>query len=346
MDPEQRKAAFVQLGLALRSLEGEEQQAFRKDAEPLEKAVQNVASPEGWFTPDNISAALQHLARQLTEEQIDTWLEPYYDRLYRSNDAKNVAVIMAGNIPLVGFHDMLCVLMSGHAFLGKLSSKDDQLLPALAEVLCRIEPGFRSLISFEQAKLPAFDGVIATGSNNSARYFEKYFGPYPHIIRKNRNGVAILDGEEEEAELEVLGKDVFTYFGLGCRNVAKVYVPDTMDPERLMKCWEPYRYLIDHPKYNNNYHYNRATFLMNGSSFKDNGFILLKEDEKIASPLGMVYYEHYRDQERLREELQERRGEEVQCIVSRQDVPFGKAQAPDLWDYADDVDTMAFLLRL
>jgi hypothetical protein len=252
---------------------------------------------------------------------------------------------MAGNVPLVGFHDFLSVLITGNNVLAKLSSNDTQLLPFLANYLISIEPEFKDCISFSEKKLTNFDAVIATGSNNTARYFDYYFGKYPHIIRKNRNSVAILTGNETPQQLEALANDVFRYFGLGCRNVSKIFIPENYDFDTFFNGMFSWKELINNNKYIDNYDYNKAVYLMSKMNLLDNEFLLLKHDEEYASPISVVFYEFYKDLDKLNNKLSEE-SEHIQCIISEEHIPFGTAQTPNLWDYADGVDTVAFLLKL
>jgi hypothetical protein len=252
---------------------------------------------------------------------------------------------------MVGFHDMLCILISGNKFIGKLSSDDKLLLPFVAKVLVAIEPQFEGLIEFKEDQLKGMDAVIATGSNNSARYFEYYFGKYPNIIRKNRNSIAVLTDNETLAELKALGEDVFQYFGLGCRNVSKLYVPKGYKFDDFYSAIFGFKEVINTNKYANNYDYNKTVYLMSSNpTLLDNEFLLLKQDETMTSPIGVLFYEFYDDIKFLNERL-ERDREQIQCIVSKSEqiknaIPLGAAQCPQLNDYADGIDTMKFLLGL
>jgi len=256
---------------------------------------------------------------------------------------------MAGNIPLAGFHDFMCVLISGNIFVGKLSSQDKYLLPAIAEELNGIAPSVKESVFFTEERLPPFDAVIATGSNNSSRYFEYYFGKYPHIIRKNRNSVAILNGMESKEELGLLADDIFLYFGLGCRNVTKIFIPEGYDFTMLTKALRKYKDRLSmQSKYMNNYDYNKSIFLINQILHNDLEFCILKEDNSIASPISVLYYEYYRDISDVINYISVNR-EKIQCLVAGKTytnytVLFGKSQQPELWDYADGVDTMEFLI--
>jgi hypothetical protein len=249
----------------------------------------------------------------------------------------------------VGFHDFLSVLISGHKVLAKLSSNDKQLLPYLTGQLLVIEPGFQEFISFTEEKLENFDAVIATGSNNTARYFDYYFGKYPNIIRKNRNSVAVLNGTESAEQLEALANDIFRFFGLGCRNVSKLFIPKDYNFDNFFKAMFTWKHVINDHKYINNYDYNKAVYLMSLLPVLDNEFLLLKEDSGYSSPISVVFYEYYEDTEILRQKLDEN-SESIQCVVADGGIvaaiPFGKTQSPQLWDYADGVDTLDFLLKL
>jgi hypothetical protein len=257
---------------------------------------------------------------------------------------------MAGNIPLVGFHDFFYVLMSGNHMIAKLSSDDKYLLPAIAQKLIEIEPAFNDYISFTENKLENIDAIIATGSNNTARYFEYYFGKYPHIIRKNRNGVAVLTGEETKDEIAALCYDICRYFGMGCRNISKLFVPENYNFNNLLDALTKHSNMLDTSKYYNNYEYYKSIYLINLLPFYDNGSSILKEEKLIASPISVVYYEFYESLTDVNQFLTENK-DQIQCIVSKNkevkgSIPFGNAQSPGLMDYADGVDVMKFLIRI
>ncbi|NPA44654.1 MAG: acyl-CoA reductase [Chlorobi bacterium] len=333
MNLQQRINAFVKLG-----------DAILKNKEALKKGKQNP-----WFTESNLEYALTEIANSLSKENLEKWTS-MYPALQNEQEAKRLGVITAGNIPLVGFHDFLSVLISGNKFVGKLSSKDDKLMPAVIKLLLDIEPRFKDYIFISENKLENFDAVIATGSNNSARYFEYYFGKYPHIIRKNRNSVAVLTGNETDEELQLLADDIFLYFGLGCRSVSKLFLPDNYDLDNIFRNSLKHKEIINHNKYANNYDYNRAIYLMNLTEFKDNGIMLMKEDINMASPVSVVYFENYSKIETVKQRLEIEK-DNIQCIVANEGVisnaiPFGESQKPQLWDYADNVDTIEFLLSL
>jgi len=303
-----------------------------------------------WYIPEFVREACRRLGKSLTNSKLNHWLNPYRNKLSVSGKVRNVGVVMAGNIPLAGFHDFLCVLMSGNRFIGKLSADDNMLLPFIARKLVEFEPGYVSYIEMIEGKLENFNAVIATGSNNSSRYFEYYFEKYPHIIRKNRNGVAILTGHESIEDFKNLGKDIFLYFGLGCRNVSKVFVPAGYSFDSLFQAMESYRFTANHHKFYNNYEYYKSIFLINGVHHLDNGFVLVTKDNSYSSPPAVLYYEEYDNPIDLIQKLKSD-SQYIQCIVSGSKdipfvIPFGTAQNPELWDYADGIDTMEFLISL
>ena len=297
-----------------------------------------------WFTPENVRFAISSIAESLTEESIEKWLSKYPE-LSKANDPKTIAVIMAGNIPLVGFHDFICTLITGNRIIAKISSKDSELIIYMAKMLCEINNGFDTLINFTKNSLSGFDAVIATGSNNTSRYFEYYFGKYPNIIRKNRNSIAVIDGNESEHELKELGRDVFSYFGLGCRNVSKIFIPTGYELSNFTDNWNSYDYVINNNKYANNYDFYKAVYLVNKDKFTDAGYLLLKEEKAISSPVSVLHYEYYNTKSDLKTNIETHKNN-IQCIVSKNDIPFGKSQNPFLWDYSDGIDTIDFLLYI
>lgn len=314
--------------------------------EDFKALIQLSQSHNGWFTPENVYFAIQSWAKALTEVNLSQWLSAYE---LPNNKTKTVAIILAGNIPLVGFHDFLSVLMSGHKVLVKTSSNDQKLLPFLANYLIAVDSQITDYITFSEGKLDNFDAVIATGSNNTARYFEFYFKDKPSIIRKNRNSIAVLNGKETKEDLVNLGEDIFRYFGLGCRNVSKLFVPKDYDFDAFFKAIFEYKDAIFYEKYANNYDYNKAVFLMSNFKLLDNEFLTLKEDTSHASPISSVFYERYENLTEVQSRF-ETEAEQIQCIVSNnlieKSIPFGKTQQPELWDYADNVDTIKFLLKI
>ncbi|GGD93010.1 acyl-CoA reductase [Planktosalinus lacus] len=300
----------------------------------------------GWFTNENIRFALKNWSEALKNNHLKEWLLPYsFDTI----EPKTVAIVMAGNIPLVGFHDFLSVLMSGHKVLVKQSSKDKHLLPYLAKYLEYVAPGFKGYITFTEDQLSGFDAVIATGSDNTARYFEYYFKTKPHIIRKNRNSVAVLSGKESEVQLSALGEDIFRYYGLGCRNVSKLYVPEDYNFDAFFNAIYPWHTLVNKQKYANNYDYNKAVYLMSEFDFLDNGFFMLKEDTGYSSPIASCFYERYSSKNELLQRLKQDQ-KLIQCVVSKglieTEIAFGKSQQPQLWHYADNINTLDFLLNI
>ncbi len=314
------------------------------------RILENEPVLNPWFTSNSLTKALKSIASMLEEEMLVQWLGPYRIEPLASEAQLTVGLVMAGNIPLVGFHDMMSVLATGHRVIAKPSSKDDRLIRKVADVLADIDPGIGSRISFTDNKLSGMDAVIATGNNNSARYFEYYFRELPHIIRKNRNGVAVLTGKESNEELVALGEDIFSYFGMGCRNVTKLYIPETFDLKVLMAAMDNFRSLYQHHKYGNNVDYYRTMYLMNQEPLFDNGVLLLKEDPAIASPVGVVFYERYSDIGYVQQQLA-LHSEDIQCIVSTDpqieaSIQPGTTQEPMPWDYADGVDTIRFLMEL
>jgi len=347
MDLNKRILAFIELGKQLELLQKTE--LANKQLLKFKNIIQQASVSNDWFTIENINFAVSALAKSLSENNLNKWLKNYPE-LTNYNTHKKVALVMAGNIPLVGFHDLLCTLISGHKAVVKLSSKDDLLLKGIIDLLVNIETGFKDAVHFTDEQLKSFDAVIATGSTNSAKYFEYYFGKYPNIIRKNRNSVAVLSGKETKEELMQLADDIFLYFGLGCRNVSKLFIPDDFDVDRFFKAIFQYKEVINHNKYANNYTYNRSVYLMNKIGFLENGFLIIKEDLGMSSPISVVFYERYSKLETVTERLNIEQ-DNIQCVVSNEKglpnkVAFGEAQNPQLWDYADNVDTMKFLLTL
>ena len=302
----------------------------------------NATAHNGWFIPGFIDLALQNICSAfLDTDKLTAWANHYH--LDDNINGKNIGLVMAGNIPLVGFHDFLCVFMSGHTQTIKLSGKDDVLLKHLVQKLYSWDISVQNYISFAEM-LKGCDAYIATGSNNSARYFEQYFAKYPSIIRRNRTSAAILNGKESEEELNKLSDDVHLYFGLGCRNVTKIFVRAGYDFVPLLKAFDKYKYFADHHKYKNNYDYQLSIALMNNIYYMTNESTLLIESEEIFSAISQLNYSFYDNAEKVTALLKD--NSDVQCIVGQQHTPFGQAQQPGLFDYADGVDTMQFLLSL
>jgi hypothetical protein len=340
MKLKERIEAFDTLGTILRNVLNGKTVNFAKGINNL---IDNLYKSNPWFTPENVRSSINVIANELTYENLTTWTNSY-PGLNEERIPLRVGVIMAGNIPLVGFHDFLSVLISGNDLIIKTSSKDSELISAVSDILFSINPAFRDKVVFKEGPLESFDVVIATGSNNSSRYFEYYFGKYPNIIRKNRNSVAIIDGNETGSELRSLGRDIFLYFGLGCRNVSKIYVPRGYDFSHSASSWDEYASLIHNTKYAHNYDFNKAVYLVNKENFYDTGYLLIKEDRNLASPVAVLHYESYESKTAVKHELM-KLSDNIQCIVGRDWIIPGEAQSPKLWDYADGIDTIEFLLK-
>ena len=352
MTVEKRIEAFAKLGEFLSQFQPSG--IVKNDAAPLNEPffdpfhlqVKRAYEFNGWFTKDNVLTAFSKWSKVLNYSNLSDWTSQYS---LNPSPPLTIGVIMAGNIPLVGFHDFLSVLISGHRIMVKQSSSDSYFLPLIAKYLEYAEPEFKGCIQFTEDRMTDFDAVIATGSNNTARYFDYYFGKYPSIIRRNRNSVAVLTNEETEEDLKKLGEDIFRYFGLGCRSVSKLFVPRGYDFDKLFNAIYEYKEVIYYDKYVNNYDYNKAVYLMSQYQLLENGFLMLKEDPSYASPIATVFYEYYDDAKVLQQKLAADK-ELIQCVVGSSDqknrVGFGETQNPQLWDYADDVNTLDFLQSL
>ena len=323
----------------------------RLEAKPagMEAILHRASVENQWFTIENTQRAIDAICKtMLAREVLNNWVDAYHPG--EPTQVLKVGMVMAGNLPVVGFHDLLCVFVCGHRSLIKLSEKDKVILPYLLRLLEEIDPATASYFECSE-RLIGFDAVIATGSNNSARYFETYFGKYPNIIRKNRNAVAVLNGQETNVQMEALGEDIFAYFGLGCRSVSKLYVPKGYDFEPLFQSLRKYKDIVLHNKYKNNFDYNYTLYILNKIPHESNGTVLLIEDPSLNSRIACLHYEYYEDEEQLAGALSQGT-EEIQCIVSAQAIQDlkvlapGQAQHPGLMDYADGVDTMQFLLSL
>ncbi|MCB0396305.1 MAG: acyl-CoA reductase [Flavobacteriales bacterium] len=341
----QRVSAMAALGDDLRSLSSGEGQFYHSFME----AVASAEVRNRWFTPQHSLNAAMALGEMLNKQDLDIWISRYKEK-DAGISSKNVGLVLPGNVPMVGFHDLMCVLMAGHVAQVKYASDDAVLLPFLINRLEEHNAGIGEQVSAANALLKGYEAVIATGSNNSARYFKQYFGKVPHIIRKNRNAVAVLNGDESREGLSKLAADCMAYFGMGCRSVSKLYVPEGYLFDPLLHALSEFDSMTQHDKYRNNYDYNKALLLLNKQVHFDNGVVMLTENPSIASPVSVIHFEYYRNVSDL-EELVLNQAEQLQCIVSEADifegsVPFGRAQHPALWDYADGVDTMAFLHSL
>ncbi len=332
MTPQGRIDAFAALGNKISSI----------SSEAMKEYAYRAQSENQWFTEENVKRALEGIQYMLAQEKLEQWLEKYGRLL--PEVPKIVGVIMAGNIPLVGFHDLMCVLLSGHFVAIKASSQDSFLIKLVTEWLVEIEPRFKKNLEIRE-RLTNIDALIATGSDNSARYFEYYFKDQPKIIRKNRTSIAILDGNESQQDLRNLGKDIFWYFGLGCRNVSKILVPTGYDIPHFFEAIEEYSNIGNHHKYHNNYDYHKSILLVNGIEHLDNGFLLYLPTENLVSPISVLHSQEYANKEELNTILSAYE-EKLQCIIGKGYLPFGSGQSPEPWDYADNVDTLEFLQNL
>lgn len=328
----ERIEAFSILGNKITNLQSDE----------LEMLARRAQVDNHWFTLESVQKAFEGLSILLEKDKLTSWTEKY--DLHAPEVPKIVGIIMAGNIPLVGFHDLLCVLISGHFAAVKASSQDTFLSKTIIEWIVEIEPRFKKNLEIRE-RLTEIDALIATGSDNTARYFEYYFKDHPKIIRKNRTSAAVLDGTETTEELKALGQDIFTFYGLGCRNVSKVFVPEGYDPTLFFESIQGFEGIANNHKYQNNYDYNKSILLINGVEHLDTGFLLWQPSENLVSPISVLFSETYKDEEDLNAKLMFIQ-EKLQCIVSKNNTPFGKAQSPELWDYADNVDTVNFLISL
>ena len=331
MQKNERIGAFIELGRKIRSLQDDE----------ITVLAQNAKSQNGWFSVESVQHALEGIAFMLEKEKLEEWISAYE---FGTQVPKIVGIVMAGNIPLVGFHDLLSVLLSGNFAAVKASSDDAFLTHTIIDWITEIEPRFKKNLELRE-KLTQIDAVIATGSDNTARYFEYYFKDIPHIIRKNRTSVAVLTGEEKPDELAQLAEDIFLYFGLGCRNVSKIYTPTHYDIREAFPHFEHFKDIIHHHKYCNNYEYHKSIYLVNKTPHLDTGFMLITSTDELVSPISVLYHQEYESKSALEAVLQQKR-EKIQCIVGRDYIPFGQAQRPAPWDYADDVNTIEFLINL
>ncbi len=346
MNLTERVSAFVQLGEEFTAVL--ERKAVTEAGKKLSYLLPEHYLRNGWYSEKNLRHRLQTLADGMNKEVLEKWLGAYV--IPEIAEPKTIGVILAGNIPLVGFDDFRCVLLSGNKFLGKLSSDDKLLMPVVAEMLLEIEPRLSPQVELTEGQLRGIDAIIATGSNNSARYFEHYFAKYPHIIRGNRNGVAVLSGNETTEELEALGEDIFRYFGLGCRNVTKLFVPQDYNFNSFFESiYNRGEEMLGNNKYMNNYDYHKTLYLLSSIPLLDNNFLLLKEDIGIASPPGVVFYEKYDSLENLSIKLEADKAL-MQCVLSTAKIPgaiqLGNSQITGPADYADGVDVMEFLVGL
>jgi hypothetical protein len=340
---EERLQHFTALGTTLRSLASGEDPGDGL-LEEFRTVCSKATAANPWFDEQSLNFALEAISDQLTLDNLSDWLKPYP---YQETPSV-VGVIMPGNIPAAGFHDLLSVVLSGNILKAKMSREDSELIPFFKGILTRSDPRYEVIINFVD-RISDVDAVIATGSNNTFRYFDHYFSKHPHIFRKNRNSVAVITGTENEYDYLLLGRDIFTYYGLGCRNISKLYVPREFQPDELFRNIEKYSHVMEHNKYMNNYEYQRAILVMNQVPFLTNNFLILREAPSLMSPVSVLHYEYYDDAMHLGSLLQDHQ-DDIQCIVSKTEgsdwVMPGHAQMPELSDYADNVDTMDFLTGL
>ena len=347
IDLKKRILAFNDLGILFNeNFIAKNDKTFPEWDSILDIKLKEAKSFNSWFTHENIKLSLKNWSNQLKKRNLENWISNYN---ISNDNNKTIAIIMAGNIPIVGFHDLLCSMLLNYKCIVKLSSEDKVLIPFIVDFLKHRYPLFSNKVTFEKNKLKDFDAVIATGSSSSHKYFEYYFSKYPNLIRKTRHSVAVLDGNESDNDLGLLSNDIFNYFGLGCRSVSKIFVPKGYDLDLLFNAFFKHKEIINHNKYVNNFDYNKAVFLMSEEKFIENGFIILKQDPKLGSPIGCLYYEEYEDVEKVYDTIRKNK-EHIQCIVSNNAIDrftnFGSTQCPKLDDYADNVDTVKFLLKI
>ncbi len=347
MNLKERIEAFIKLGEEISNVLNH--QAITSGGKKLDALIPEIHHRNGWFTEQNVIHRLQILSEGLSSQRMTSWIEGY--SINENNKHKTVGVILAGNIPMVGFDDFRCVLISGNKFIGKLASDDILLMPLLNEILIEIEPRFSEFVEFTEGPLRGIDAIIATGSNNSAEYFKHFFSKYPNIIRGNRNGVAVLTGKESGEELSRLGEDIFRYFGLGCRNVTKLFVPENYNFNLFFESIYPWgSTILQNNKYMNNYDYHKTLYLLSSIPLLDNNFLLIKEDAGISSPPGVLFYEYYYSKEDLNTKLSNLE-DKIQCLIGnsrdiKNSIQIGNSQKTGPLDYADGVDVLKFLIEL
>jgi len=346
-DFKERLIAFSELGTLFKeNVDKKENKKFPEWDTVLEKTLIESHSYNSWFTIDNLKLSLKNWSNSLQENIISDWLSKYN---IEDKSSKKIAIIMAGNIPAVGFHDLLCSLLLNFDCIVKLSSEDRLLIPFIVKFLESRNEKLKNKVTFESEKLKDFDGVIATGNNNSHRYFDYYFSKYPNLLRKTRHSIAVLDGKESDNDLSELSNDIFNYFGLGCRSVSKVFIPYGYDLDLLFNAFFRHKEVVNHNKYVNNFDYNKAVYLMSKEKFIENGFIILKEESKLGSPIGCLFYEFYNDKKEITK-LINNNSDSIQCVVSNinfnTNIKFGQTQCPNINDYADNNDTIKFLLKI
>lgn len=341
-----RVNSFSKLGEWL----GKELDAVKEGKEnSLEEILRKTHDQNNWFTRESVLRSLRALNSWLQKDKLDDWVSYYH--IGNPANQKVVAIIMAGNIPLVNFHDLLGVLISGNKVLVKLSKQDSVLLPFLMEKLVAIETQWSGQITFTEEKLIDFDAVIATGSNNTSRYFEHYFGKYPHIIRKNRSSIGIIEPDMPKDDLRSFYNDIFDYYGLGCRNISFLMLPEKFEWDEFHNAWEGLENPLAHHKYKNNYDYYKSFYLVNKQPFIDLGMVMLTEGDQLSTSISVISYAYYKNEEEITNFIMQRQ-DEIQCVVSKKNygnfatIQPGQSQYPGLMDYPDNVDIIQFLLAL
>lgn len=338
--------AFAQIGVVFKSIgnnktwPGNQIGLTEEEYQDFDLLVSKCHVYNGWFTEESIRLALREWSVLLTKSALDSWLAGC-----QFSESKKIAVIAAGNIPMVGLLDAISVLLTGNYLLLKCSSDDDKLIPAILKLAAKFDHSVAERYEVVEARLTGFDAVIATGSNNSSDHFKQYFSNVPNIIRKNRSSIAIIDSDTSPEDMQELGKDIFTYYGLGCRNVSRLFIPKDFVLDRFFEGMFGFKEIVNHHKYANNYDYQRAIHLMNGDEFLDNGFLMTKEDERLHAPLGMIYYQRYEDLSEVTRFIEENK-DELQCVVGKGFIEFGGSQKPSLTDYPDNVDILEFIQNL
>lgn len=310
----------------------------------IETSVYQAEIHNPWFIERFVRIMLSHIAEMTNKESIEKLID---DDFKPAQKPKKVLVIAAGNIPMVSFHDVLCVLLSGHYLVFKPSSKDKILMKTIFNILNDIDATIKERVFIQDDVISSkeIDAVIATGTNNTAAYIHQYFSKYPRIVRNNRTSVAIIDNITTDDELKKLADDILLYFGMGCRNVSKLFVPDDFDIQRIFKALVEYGYFMQHHKYMNNYEYYRSIYLLNRESFLENNFLILKETASLHAPVANLFYEKYKNINDVHQFIQQHK-DEIQCVVGKNYVPFGKAQFPDILEFADGINTKEFLMSL
>lgn len=344
---DQKIDAFHKLGELFKDISDESKDSLYQEwIEKFNKKIVSAYQYNNWFTKDYILLSFKNWSKELVDKNLSFWINKY-EKKDCSN--KTIAIIMAGNLPIVGFHDFICATILNYNCLIKMSSEDKIILPIIIDFLDFLNPGFKNKIEFTDKPIKNFDGVIATGSNSSFKYFEYYFKKYPKLLRKTRHSIAVLDGNESEIDLENLGKDIFNYFGMGCRSISKILVPKNYNFDLLFNALFKFKEVINHNKYANNYDYNKTVYLMSNQKFIENGFLILKEDNKLGSPIGCLFYQFYENSNDLNSYITNYK-DSLQCVVSNLKINsftcFGESQSPKIDDYADNIDTLDFLLKI